>query len=524
VPPRDTLSALVGGLPRWLVVLGLGAFTMTWAMTVPPRGYPDEQDHYLRALAVGGGDLTGRPDPELAATARTPVPKACCVPDGPVQRRWVALGVRRVDVPAELTPGHLPCLVGTVLPPRDPCGVPPPTHGRRTVEQVTSMGTIEPLPYLLPGFVARLASNPTTALRLGRGIDALVTAAMVAFAASALLDRERSLLALAGLTAATTPMLTFVGGSLSPSALEVTSGLAVFALLLRVARGGARRGTWVQLAIAGALLVTSRSLGTVWIALDVLVVVALIGARPLVARLRAAGPAALVATAVVAAASVSTVVWERVRQPGIDVDGSFFVQRIGPSLADLPRIRDEVVGVFALLTVRMPSGAYLAWELGVLLLVGAALAVGTSRQRIVLVGVITVNVVAAVVASAGLLNQNGFGLQGRHVLAFAVTIPLLSGEILAERLDPRRWSSLALAVVTVVGAVTVHAIAFRAAGHQLGWLTRHPAPGQLVPPGGALLWALVIGAGAACLVAATMLTAWSGRDGSLRLDRPVKKA
>jgi hypothetical protein len=524
VPSRDVLSAVVGRLPRWLVVVGLGAFTMTWAMTVPPRGYPDEQDHYVRALAVGGGDYSGRPNPELEVVTKTTVKKACCVPESEVQRRWVALGSRRVEVPAELTPDHLPCVIGTVLRPEPRCGVPPPADGHRLVGWDTTMGTIEPVPYLLPGLVARLASNPTTALRLGRGIDAFVTVAMVAFAASALLGRDRSLLALAGLTAATTPMLTFVGASLSPSAVEVSAGLAVFALLLRVARGGAGRGTWVQLGLAGVLLVTSRSLGTVWIALDVLVVVALVGARPLVARLRAAGPATLVATAVVAMASVSTVVWERVRQPGIDVDGGFFLHRIGPSFADLPRIRDELVGVFGPLSVRMPSGAYLAWELGVLLLVGAALVVGTGRQRLVLVGVIVVNVVVAVVASAGLLNQNGFGLQGRHVLAFAVTIPLLSAEILAERLDPRRWPAVGLAGVTVLGAVTVHGVAFRAAGHQLGWLTRHPAPGQLVPPGGALLWALVIAAGATCLVAAVALTAWADRYGSLRLDRPVKKA
>jgi hypothetical protein len=48
-----------------LLTLGFGLLIVSWAMTAPAGGFPDELDHYVRALSVARGELEGDPDPTL---------------------------------------------------------------------------------------------------------------------------------------------------------------------------------------------------------------------------------------------------------------------------------------------------------------------------------------------------------------------------------------------------------------------------------------------------------------------------
>jgi hypothetical protein len=99
---------------RWaaiaLLLAGLGGLIATWAFTTPPGGYPDEIDHYVRAVAFGHGSLRGDPDPILTAPGLDGHPvKRCCAPPNENVRLWVAEGARVVPIPASLAPETIDC-------------------------------------------------------------------------------------------------------------------------------------------------------------------------------------------------------------------------------------------------------------------------------------------------------------------------------------------------------------------------------------------------------------------------------
>ncbi len=332
-------------------------------------------------------------------------------------------------------------------------------------ERLTTMGTLEPVPYVLPGLATRLADDPVAAVRWARAANALVTLALLALAAWALWSPAGSGLAWVGLLAAVSPMVLFVGASPAPSAVEVAGGVCFAAALVRLARAPeqpAGPGVWLALAVGGVALATSRSLGPVWIVLDVVAVAALVGPRRLWATLRGGGPWAAAALVAVVAGGLATAGWELTHQPGVPIDVGFFFDQLGPSTGDLARVQRELVGVFGAIDVALPAAARWAWTGLVLGVLGAAAAVGTWRQRMVVAAVVVAGVAVTLVVSSALLRQNGFQVQGRHVLAFAVLAPLVAGEIVFARRDRLRWRRPAV-VVTVVAAVVaaLHLVALR---------------------------------------------------------------
>ncbi|MEA2828309.1 MAG: hypothetical protein QOG43_2748 [Actinomycetota bacterium] len=433
-----------------------------WVLTNPVGGTPDELNHVLRAEAVGRGDLSGRPNPELAAVdAGVPLPKACCDFDNPARLQWVQRGARVVKVPAVLDFGtcfNRPTgfIARCVEDGRGP--VPP--------ERLTTMGTQEPAPYLWAGLATRLAADPVAAVRWARAANAVVMLGLLGLAAWVLWSPAGAL-AWAGLLAAVTPMVLFVGASPSPSSLEIAGGICFAAALLRLARAPdqpAGTSVWVAVAIGGVALAASRSLGPVWVALDGGLVGALVGPRRLWRTVRAGGARAAGAVVAVMVAGAGTAVWELTRQPRIAFDGRFFVHQLRPSAYDLPRAAAEMVGAFGAVDVALPGAARLAWAVLVGALIAGALAAGTRRQRLVVVATAAAAVTTTVLVSAALLRQNGFEVQGRHVLAFAVLLPLLAGEVVHARHRAGRlpWLRPAVAVGIVAAvAVGVHLVALK---------------------------------------------------------------
>jgi Predicted membrane protein (DUF2142) len=511
---------------RWasaMVVAGLGLLVVTWAFSTPPGGFPDETNHYVRALAVGRGELRGAPflasgDP--AATAH--VPKSCCVPGNPSAQQWVALGVRIVDIPAKLAPEHLIC-----KPASHQAGVPctTPFADSGTARHITTMGTLEPMPYLLPGLATRLSSNADTALALARLANALLTGVLLAVAVLALWGAPGDMpgLGAVGLVAAVTPMVLFVGASPSPSAVEVSAGVAFFALLLRLTRpDGAQRWVWTALTVVGVLLATSRSLAPVWIAINTVVIVVLRGPRPVLALLRG-GRAALVTIAVVTVAGLTTVAWELAYQPHVLFDYQYFHDQLYPSTFQLDRVLDELFGAFGQIDIHLPYRGYLVWWLLLGGLAAAAVVWGRGRERFLvpLMGAGVVGV--AVLLTAGVMRQDGFDIQGRHVLALAVTAPMVLGEIVYRRRESLpRLVTAGLPLAAGGAAAAVHLIAVDRAGHAYAWLGSRP-PGSWSPPGGGAVWLSV--ATVACLLLAAgfgtaAVAAWRSGGGPPALLAP----
>lgn len=155
-----------------LLVASYGTLLLAWVVTNPPGASPDENNHYLRALAAGEGDFRGRPNPALAGGRQSaPLPKS--VGTDALSSRWAALGSRLVRVPggkgphdgfgcAAFRPDTTAACADDFQPDQGP------------VDRLTTMGTVEPGPYVLPGLATRLAGGPVSGLLLARAAGALV--------------------------------------------------------------------------------------------------------------------------------------------------------------------------------------------------------------------------------------------------------------------------------------------------------------------------------------------------------------
>lgn len=505
-----------------LVVACYALLAVAWVVGNPPGSAPDEGDHYVRALAVASGDLRGRPNPDLEGQPQS-LPKAAGQPA--LVSLWLKKGVRIVTVPPGLAPVSWGCNAFDST--TDASCVLGHTSASGPTEDPTTMGTVEPAMYVLPGLAARLGHRPETSLRWGRLASAAVAVALLGVAAAMLWGPSRSPLALAGLFVAVTPMVIFVGSSMSLSGPEIAAGVCFFAALLRVVRGGAGSAVWVAAGVAGVALATSRSLGPVWIVLMAAAVAGAHGLRPAWRSVREGGAAAIAAIAAISIAAASTVFWERTFQPGIDIDMAYLWKQVPPSFADLPGVGRDLVGHFGWLDTRMPTAAYLVWAAMAVVLLAVAVAVGTARQRVVLCVLPLAGVVITVAVSAGLMRQNGFSVQGRHVLAFVVMVPLLAGEVIAANAGRLRrlgatWWLLGFAVP----ALAIHAV---------GWFTnaRRSAVGtngpiwflgrsRWSPPGSWTLWGLVV----ALAVAAGVAAGWLASEpagGASELKRLVNR-
>ena len=98
---------------------------LSWAMTNPPFASPDEPAHYLRAIAVGGGSVAGAVTVDVPAGLGASTDAACN---------------------AFLTNASAACLDDV-------------RATDRATRQETAAGPNPPLAYLLPGVVARQASD-----------------------------------------------------------------------------------------------------------------------------------------------------------------------------------------------------------------------------------------------------------------------------------------------------------------------------------------------------------------------------
>jgi Predicted membrane protein (DUF2142) len=468
-----------------------------WAIANPPFAAPDETAHYLRALGIGEGELIG-------ADAKV-------VPEQSTPRRqdYADMTSRDVTIPGRLSPQDPGCYV---LRPEQPATCIDTEEPRRgEVMLATYVGDYQPLPYLLPAGLARAGDGSNAADRWGRIASLIPALAMLALALALLWDRRAGGLSLLGIVVAVTPMVIFCAASLTGSGLEICAGIAFAAALLRVWRddGAPPRWVWAALAISGALLALSRSAAPAWIVFDLIVFVALFGARrswELVRRRRAA----LVAGGVVAGAVVLNRVWESLYGP--DVTVSLASPRGGLSTGwdQLPGGLEQLVFAYGYLEFSPPALLWLAWLAILVAVVAAGLVVGARRERIVLAVCAVLAPIVPLVFFLLLIRWTGFGIQGRHVLPLLVVLPLLAGEVVRahrERLVPwaRRALLIGVPVVAAAGQVMAWWLNSRRAATGVAHDLWFVPDSQWDPPLGWWWWIAVVLAGAALLAVSLAL-------------------
>jgi hypothetical protein len=322
--------------------------------------------------------------------------------------------------------------------------------------------------------------------------------------------RQRGLAAL-GLLCAITPMTLFLAASLNPSGLEIAGAIAFAACLLRIARDGFGTGlVWAGLGVGGAVMVLSRSNAPLWVFLDAAVFLGLTGVRPGVRIVRDAGRPAAAALGAVGGAIVLNRIWEFLYGPHLIVDPTPLDTALHAGWLELAPILDQQVGVFGYLEVRMAPLAYVAWFSATAALVAIALLLGDRRERAVVAATVAATLVLPVLLVALTMRHTGFSLQGRYVLAFAVMVPLLAGEVVFRHRDALvrlRATALALPFAAVVAVVHVQALYSNGRRYAVGISGPAWFPGSELwgPVGGWLPWLALTAVAAALLALAPAL-------------------
>jgi hypothetical protein len=179
-----------------------------------------------------------------------------------------------------------------------------------------------------------------------------------------------------------------------------------------------------------------------------------------------------------------------------------------PSLALVPKTILEAIGLFGLLNTQMPDVMYAVWGIALILLVAPAMLRGRLRERRTL-DVLVVGIGISIVAvSAIIVMPVGFEVQGRHVLALFLALPLVAGEVRyrnRDRVGPPTVAWLAAATGTLAAIVQVSAWVANAHRYAVGargsWLFLGAA--EWSPAGGWVPWlALAVGGSALLCVAA----------------------
>jgi hypothetical protein len=518
-----------------LFLVSYALLMAAWVVGNPPNAAQDEWSHYLRAVAMGHGQLLGQParnKSEIASFFLGPRSPATSEALYDAETNWVAQNTRRVHIPAGLTPGWLNCPQAN--PYVSAACLTTASPRVRSADWLNPTASYQPAPYLLLALVSRVPVSPDNLDRLMRLSKAFLCMILLAIAVAVLWQPGSRLLPFVGLVVALTPTEVFLASSLNPSGFEIAASVAFCASLLRLTRDEEPpRLIWLAVAISGAALALSRTPGPLWVVLGGCLLLALIGPKQTWMRFRRGGSGSYVAAGAIAAAIVLNRVWESLYGPHLAFDPS----PVGTSFADgyhqFPAVLQEQVGGFDYYEFGLPQLAYTAWYALFVGLIVIALVLGTNRERLVLAGFFLLALVLPVLLVAATMRHTGFGLQGRYVLPCSVLVLLLAGEILVRRRDRLRMlGAQGLFFPFALAAGSLQLLGWWANAHRFAvglggprWFFDHA---QWSPPGGWWPWFTLVVAGAVLLAALgpieRAVSSAARRRGEHELDRVAESA
>src|ERR1700680_4091605 len=369
--PRDAHTWWQPARSAWvlpgLLVAAWTLFAVVWIWSNPLGAAPDEADHYIRALAAGQGNLVG-----MAA------------PPGASDSQDILSGRRYFTIPAGM--GIAPQFACDAFYPNitAACANGPGSPSPQTVVPSTA-GTYMPTSYLLPGALMRLASDPYTALRLGRVGSALLSMSLLVGAAALLWSGARSAFALLGLTLAVTPMQIFLLTEVGPNGLEIAAAICFAAAVIRLARPApVSAWHWAGFAFGGIVLGATRPLGPAWIAGGLLMFLLLAGPSDLGRRLRQRPWAAGAAGVTVLAAAAVSIWWQSRYHTSVHASLTTLLGAFWDNVNHVPNLFREMIGRFGWLDTSLPEPIYLLWMTAVVALAVIGLLVGTWQQRLLI--------------------------------------------------------------------------------------------------------------------------------------------
>jgi hypothetical protein len=472
--------------PSWARSFGLlfGLLT-TWSLATPLFAGPDEPAHVIKAVATVGGTLTGEPTAQPT--------------------------VRRVSVPAIYTVGNRSPVCYQFKGGVSAKCAPRFQGGHQKVDTETPAGLYPPPYYGIVGLPS-LGFASALGVYLMRMISAAICAALLASTLqSAALSRSRQLLTL-GIGVVVTPMLLFLGGTVSPSSVEIAAAIAFWAsglLLLEEDDFQQRRRLIVRGTIAGALLMVTRTTSP-FMFLLVASLVLLSGSRAQVRRLLR-DREVWISGAVLFAVLAASIAWlVSVVLPGQSttvVDdrsiNAVLHEVLGRQVFNLK----QMVGYFGWLDSPAPKFTYFGWFTVASLLLLMGIGCGRLHRRLMIVLVAGAASIGPVVVETLTVRNVGIYWQGRYTMPVAVGALLLACLAVDENRRARavvlRGSPAILVVLASSSFAAFLALGRRFAVGLNGTLRFWTADAWAGPVG----WPLLLAAG---LALTTLLYLWLG--------------
>jgi hypothetical protein len=465
----------VGSFLAFFLIFG------AWALAAPYDGPADEVQHAIRAVGVVSGELMPTPAVVIDGQGNPGMGAYQNVPQGLWNHAWC-----------------------WGFAPQESAACAPELSGGPITAVPSSAGRYNPFYYALVGWPLKLAPN-WLGLVASRLVSAALSAALLACAFTILCRWSRHGLMLAGLLAATTPMLAHLAGAINPNGLEIAAGIALFAAGIPLLLGPVRGAVAPLIALIGvsaALLVTLRSLGPVWLFFG-LAALLIPGVRTSVSRLWRM-PGARAWTIVVAAAGALSLLWIVVMRTGGVVTPPENLHDYSLSQAAMVYINNwgsylsGMVGVAGWFDVSMPSPFYWTWISAAASLVILALIAGQRRDRwralIIFIG----GVVVPGILQVSQANTVGFIIGGRYMLPVLVGLPLLGAFALEQHLlDGRRSRSMLKLFILLLLPAHLVLLTYSMVRWQQGTQGSHlnPFTGSWLPPSGPYLPVLLMLAG-----------------------------
>ena len=382
-----------------------------WSLATPLFTAPDESAQVVRAAAVVRGELVGQEVHE--ATTAVVIPKHIA------EEAIDGLYMSNCYFAKPTEPGA--CVLNIE-----------PGRAGGTLRFTTYVGHYPPLYYALVG-LPTLVTDKTVVVYLMRLVSAALSCALLAAAFCAASRSRRSPLALLGVALAVTPMVLYLAGMVNPAGFEISAAVCVYCTgFTLLGEPELRRSPFLLgwLALSAGLLVQTRGLSPLFLAVAVGTFFAIFGWRPWreVLRSRRGHTGVLF---VGACSAFAPGVACRRRQSGSGPAGtgsepSARCRAPNGLAAPVRSMVPQMFGVFGHVDTPSPTLSIDIWY-GALVCIGIlAIASRGARRLGVLAGLVLAGIVIPVVITAAQAPRLGFIGQGRDWLPLEVSIPILA--------------------------------------------------------------------------------------------------
>lgn len=465
--------------------LAYAALAGTWAVASPLASIPDEPAHMIRAAAVVRAQIVTDPWPQFPAFG------GVVVPEYVANTSQLTCFAFQPDVTPDCAP------VAAV----DDSRTAPTLIG-------TSAALNSPLYYYLVGWPTFFLSGEP-ALFAMRFVNAAIFGALMGLAFSQLRRlRFTGRWSTIAFLAASTPMLTYLSGSVNPNAVEAAGALAFYLLLLssltKPPRGAWRLMSPAVIAVVALIVVNTRSIGFLWIALAILVAITQTGWHPFLAALRSRWMQSVLGLGAVAVGG--SLAWffflPEYDQSIIPTNPTTPLSAFLRATFGVFQYGDGLIGSFGWLDTPAPTFmaiAFAAAGLG-LLLFSSVTTAGLDRWVPLFFVSLTVIVPAAV--QTAIAEELGYIWQGRYLLAMYICAVVAAGMSLdraqlastaVQGRDRLRTLTPTIAVILVAAHVVgfVHVLKRYVVGAD-GTYTQMLVAPDWQPPGGWIALTLLL--------------------------------